>query len=1104
MNQFTNKDFVHLHVHSDFSNFDGMTRVDKLVLRARKMGFPAIALTDHGNMGGTIKFIKNCYATKDKKGNKIEYPTIKPIVGIESYISRDLHGDKDNQPDRKKGNRHLILLAKNREGYKNLCRLQTISWREGVYYGSPRIDIDLLSQHSEGLICGSACLSGLVHANLIKGRYEEAKKAANIFKEIFGEDFYLEIQYHGIADESINVPATIKLGKDLNIPVCASNDSHYLKKNQASSQEVLMCMSTHNSLSNPHHLSHPYPEFYLKSAQEMAEIFGNFPETLYNTVAISERIDDEDIKRYLFDEGVKLFQIDLPEGYETSFEYLIHLAKEGMRKRGWDKSKKHIERLKMELTDVKVALDVNDLDFPTYFLIVRDYINWAKENDVMVNVGRGSGYGSLLLHCLGICSGLDPIDENLNLLWQRFLGFDILKYFIYKDLGLKNKEDLQYFSIKKEKIKEEILNSIDRENHDIVKKELEEFEKTTGINSKNNLEELYSIWKNYEGEIGDKNSINSWTVYYLKLTNEKPSGDFLYPRKAFARESLPDIDSDFDDIRRQDVIKYIINKYGEKYAAKIGTYGTMGFRTAVARVVKALDIASAYHKGSSEYTTENMAKVNEILASIPKAKGVLQAKDITTGEKIKVQTVNDAMRCFKEFNWYMTTKYPEVKKHVDNIEGLIQSFTVHPAGVVVSSVPLDELVPQRMSRDGGLATQYPHGEVEEIGMIKFDILGVSTLTTVGNTLKLIKENYDIDIDRDLSYFSSVDDKATFETYRRGDLVGIFQCEEYGMQETIKKIAPTEFNDIMAAIALYRPGPLQFIPQYCDCKNGIRNIDYFHPSIEKHVKKLVDKTQGILIFQEQIMEICNVLAGFSITDGYVMIKAVGKKKLDLMKQFEDQFVDGCEKNDVPRDVAQAYWEKYIVPFAGYGFNKSHSAAYGYLSYVSCYLKTHYKEEFMVSLLNAENYRKKHELVEKYEKDLYQCGIKIGSKEINKCGVDYKIIKKADSSNPNDFSEASPSIMVKGNGLEVSRDLEKYIPYHSFRDFVSASLNLNSSISRDNILNLYDAGFLREFSKSFKLEYKQKMTRESMKEIFLSVRNDIIKTKNRGLEDQDLFS
>ncbi len=441
--KFSNKEFVHWHVHSENSKFDGLAKLDELVMRAREMGFPALALTDHGNIQGWIQFLKLARATKDKKGNDIPYAPIKPILGCEFYLSRKMDiGQYDEkmkkkgepvrqQPDKRKGNRHLNLYAMNFKGYKNICRLSQASFTRG-FYSDPRIDITTLAEHSEGVMIGSACLSSLINVNLMYGRYNEAKQVCTTLKDIFGENFFLEIMYHGIPEEREILPYIFQLSKELEIPVVATNDSHYIHKEQGRSQELLMCMSQQRCIKDSKRLNFRHMEFYLKSADEMYKLFKGHPEALVNSRVLAERINTKDIEENLFG-GMRLPIFDIPSEHKDPFEYMEKLAWEGMKKIGWDKSQPHIDALKMEINDVLVARDNNNYDFATYFLIVKDYIENARDNGVLVGCGRGSGYASVLLRCLGITYGADPLEYGL--LWERFLGFSDSRFIKENDFG---------------------------------------------------------------------------------------------------------------------------------------------------------------------------------------------------------------------------------------------------------------------------------------------------------------------------------------------------------------------------------------------------------------------------------------------------------------------------------------------------------------------------------------------------------------------------------------------------------------------------------------------------------------------------------------------
>jgi DNA polymerase-3 subunit alpha len=420
----SNKDFTHIHNHTEFSAFDGLNKMSDFPLLARKMGFKALGITDHGTVGGLVKFYQECTKSYDKNGNKIECDPIVPLLGCEFYLSKDRFAkSKKEQIDGRKGNRHIVLIAKNWIGFQNLCSLSEKSWTEG-FYNDPRIDFNLLEQYRDGLICSTACLSSVVNNNLLHGRYDQARKAASKLKELFGNDFYLEVMFHGLDAERYIIPDIFKLGEELGIKVIASNDCHYSCKEDGMSHEVLMCMSTSRCLSDPKRLQFPYHEFYLKSAEEMALIFKDKVECLYNTNDIIEKVDYKNIASNFG--GMRLPKFPLPENFSDPHDYLEYIAQEGLKKMNLHNSKKHQDRLRLELDDVKIAKLNNNYDFATYFLIVRDYIGYAKNNNILTGCGRGSGFGSLLLKVLGITYGVDPIEHNL--LWERFLGFDTKKF----------------------------------------------------------------------------------------------------------------------------------------------------------------------------------------------------------------------------------------------------------------------------------------------------------------------------------------------------------------------------------------------------------------------------------------------------------------------------------------------------------------------------------------------------------------------------------------------------------------------------------------------------------------------------------------------------
>jgi len=654
-----------------------------------------------------------------------------------------------------------------------------------------------------------------------------------------------------------------------------------------------------------------------------------------------------------------------------------------------------------------------------------------------------------------------------------------------------------------EEIKAEILSAV-KENHSDPKKlervsqELKLMGDTEGLETKNNLETFHKIWKNHKGSVGHKNDINSWTAYFLGMTEVKPSGDFLPVRRAFARAGFPDIDTDFDDINRDSVYAYIIDKYGRENVGNIGTHGKLKFKSCVTRVVKALDLANTFSKGTDEFVSANAAKAAEILSPFPK-KGLMKITE--NGESHIIKTFDDALEHCTDFRNYINKyKSSGIEEYARNTENTFANFGFHAAGVVVSDVPLDEIAPLRNAKKGVLATQYPNEDLEVLGLIKFDVLAIATLSVIKKTVEMIKDYWGIEID--VENLPMADDK-TLALYRAGNLGGVFQCENYGMQKTMREIGVDRFDDVIAGLALYRPGPMDSIPGYCARKKGDEPVDYFHPTIETHVKPYLEKTYGVLCYQEQVMQICNALAGFTITDGYIMIKAIGKKKLHLMEKFEKQFVKGCENNGVPQDVAQQYWDKFITPFASYGFNLAHSACYGYNSYTTAYLKANYPDEFMTSLLNISIHSSsggdKYDKVEAFEKEFKRkMNIKILKRDVNECKSEYRIEKRKDEKNGIMKTEIRPSLLCKGLGVAAALDVEKNQPYADMRDFVE-----KAGVGIGVVDALARGGYFKAIEKKRKDEEEADYISRIVED-FRIIREDAKKLSAKGVESCDMFA
>lgn len=620
-----------------------------------------------------------------------------------------------------------------------------------------------------------------------------------------------------------------------------------------------------------------------------------------------------------------------------------------------------------------------------------------------------------------------------------------------------------------------------------VKFELDEFTKRDGLDGKPCIQKLYSQWKS--GKQGNMNAHNSWTAYLLGMTTKAPTGEFKFEkRRAFARPSPPDIDSDFEYERRQEVIDDIVKQYGRERVGNIGTYGALKMRSALTRIIKALDIADAFHKGSQVYTTDNVKKVDEILGKLPKQYGaVLKVKD-EQGEEQIVKNTKDAYKYVKDFRFYMD-KYPEIMKHAANVEGLLSIFSVHASGIVISDVPLAEIAPLKTAKVSGdeiaLATQFAYEDLEELGLIKFDILAISTLSVISRCVKMIKQNYGIDVDIENL---PLDDKPTLALYKSGALTGVFQCESTGMQSACVQMGIDRFDDIIALISLYRPGPMEHIPTYCAVKHGEQKASYFHKSVEPFIKPFLETTYGIPVYQEDIMRICCSLAGFTLTEGYQIIKAIGKKKPEIMNPLMEKFVAGCMKNGIDKDVASQFWHEFIVKFAGYGFNKAHACAYAYLSWQTAHLKANFPEEFICSYLNVETIRRKLDRVFELEQEAFKMGITILPRDLNKCGLEYEIVRKRDTTAGIEKSEIRPTIHCKGLPTAAAEDIVKNRPYTSIRDL--AEKTDMSLVDKESIMALCDAGFFRT--------KKDKIIND-----FEVIREDIKSLRKKGRQSGNIF-
>lgn len=784
------QNFVHLHVHTQYSLLDGAIRLGPLLQSATDFGMNSVAITDHGTMFGSVEF----YDMAHKKN-------IKPIIGCEVYIAPRKLTDKTAIDG--KNLAHLILLAQNQEGYKNLCKLASIAQLKGFYY-KPRVDKEVLQEYSSGLFALSACLAGEIPRFLRDNKIEEADNAARFYNEIYGEgNFYLEVQDIGMDIQDRVNERLLEMSKRLSIPLVATNDCHYLNKDDARAHEILLCVQTGSTMNDPKRFKFGTDQLYLKSPAEMVKAFGDYPDAIENTSRIADRCNIEfDFKTYHFpqfeaESGLdvnELFEEEVRKGFEKRLDYIK------------SKTPDIDEDVYRKRLDYEINVII-DMGFPGYFLIVADFIRYGKENGVPVGPGRGSAAGSIVAYSMGI-TDLDPIEHGL--IFERFLN----------------------------------------------------------------------------------------------------------P----ARVSMPDIDVDFCINGREKVFKYVVDRYGGgDYVAQIITFGKLKTKAVIRDVGRALDIP--------------LDEVNRICKMVPDELGI-KLKDAIEKEP-KLKELADSRKDISEL---MTTCLI--------LEGLPRHCSTHAAGVVVSDKPLVEYLPTYKGKNGEVVTQFDMKRVEQIGLVKFDFLGLRNLTVIENCLKIIESNGG---ERPDLLEIDFEDKKTFNLLSTGDTTGVFQLESSGMKDLLTRLKPECFNDIIALVALYRPGPLDsgMVDAYVERKHGREPVEYEVPDLEPILKE----TYGVILYQEQVMKIAGVLANYTMAEADGLRKAMGKKIAAMMAEHRDLFMTGAVKNNIPKDKAKTIFD-LMETFGGYGFNKSHSAAYALIAYQTAYLKTHYQVEFMAALLTSE--------------------------------------------------------------------------------------------------------------------------------------------------------
>ena len=861
------KPFVHLHLHTKYSMLDGACHIDRLVARAKELGMTALAMTDHGVMYGAIEFYKTCKAAG-----------IKPIIGCEIYINAQAHR---SSRDPKIPYHHLILLAYNLEGYYNLAKINTIAHMEGFYY-KPRIDKETLRRYSSGLIGLSACLQGEVNLNLSEGHFDVAEVAALEYIDIFGkENFFFEMQDHGLAEQKPMNQGLRKLAAKLGLRTVITNDVHYLHQSHARAHEVMLCIQTSTVMSDPKRMKYGSDEFYFKSRAELEKRFPNDAQSFDLTQEIADRCNVELIFSNGKAESLHFPTFEVPEGFSDGLTYLTYLGKLGLKKHynlDYDQPQTPFENELIKRFNYEVGI-IESTGFINYFLVVADFINWSRTHGVPVGPGRGSGAGSLLAYSLNITQ-IDPL--RFDLIFERFLNPE--------------------------------------------------------------------------------------------------------------RVTPPDFDIDFCQTNRGKTIEYVKQKYGKDRVAQIVTFGQLGAKTVIRDIARVLEIP--------------LAQADTFAKMIPDDPKITLAKAQTDNPEFSAACQIDP-------------NLREIMRYAEVLEGLFRNAGVHAAGVVIGDKPLIELVPLARDKEGEPITQYAKEPIEECGLLKMDFLGLKTLTVLNEATELVKLIHGIDID--LATIP-LDDEKTFKLFRAADTVGVFQLESGGMRKVLQELQPTVIEEIIAVIALYRPGPMDQIPSFVKRKKGLEKILYDHPLLEPFLKE----TYGVMVYQEQVQRAAQALAGYSLGRADLLRRAMGKKKKEVMAQERAGFIEGCKKtHNIPEEQAGQIFDN-IEKFAGYGFNKAHAAAYGIVTYQTAYMKANYPGEFMCAQISSEigNFDKLPGFVSEAE----EMGLKVLPPDVN-CSLDRFSPEEANVR----FGLSAIKSVGAGAGEAIMRERQTNGPYENLADF-----------------------------------------------------------------------
>jgi DNA polymerase-3 subunit alpha len=917
---FTMSNFVHLHVHSQYSLLDGAARIKDLVKKAATLGMPALALTDHGNLFGALEFYKTAKAEN-----------IKPIIGCEIYIAQKSRFDRDNR------GHHLILLAKNKEGYSNLTTLNSLAFKEGTYY-VPRIDKELLRKHSKGLICSSACLGGELARTILNHGLDKAEEVIREYQEIFGDDYYLELMRHGIPEQEEVNHALLLLSKRTGAKLIATNDVHYVNREDFEAHKILIKINTDPRNLESDTTLHYTGNEYLRSPEEMEELFSSYPGALENTLEIADKVEV-----YKLERDIVLPVFPLPEGFENENDYLEHLTYEGAQKKYGEITPEIKERLDYELGVIR------QMGFSGYFLIVQDFINAARKLGVIVGPGRGSAAGSAVAYAIGI-TNVDPI--KYKLLFERFLNPE--------------------------------------------------------------------------------------------------------------RVTMPDIDVDFDDEGREKVLEYVVNKYGADRVAQIVTFGSLAAKSAIRDVARALTLP--------------LSEADRLAKMVPEKPGISleQAFEEVPELKKELESSNEKIR--------------NVLKYAQILEGSIKNTGTHACGVIIGPDDLKKFVPLATQKDSSMMiTQFEGKLVESVGMLKMDFLGLKTLSIIREAIQNVKMSRGIAIDVESI---PLDDPTTFELYQKGDTVATFQFESDGMRQYLRELKPTHIEDLIAMNALYRPGPMQFIPDYINRKHGKEKVDYPHEML----KDILAETHGIMVYQEQIMQVAQRMGGFSLGRADLLRRAMGKKDAAIMAQQKEIFIQGALENGVSKDVADEVFET-MRKFAEYGFNRSHSAAYSIVAYYTGYLKANFPAEYMAAVLthNLADIKK----ITFYIEECRRMGINVLGPDVNESQLNFFVNSKGEIR----FGLSAIKNVGENAARAIIEERVSKGPYKSLADFFFRS-NLKA-VNKRALESLVMAGALDGFGESHRAQFFFKAREEDSTMLEKLMRSVTLHQERKKSAQQTLF-